>query len=38
LRFTGNTPTVSAGLTYTETTDGGDTILSFTSGSGTVTW
>jgi hypothetical protein len=25
-------------LTYTETTDGGDTILTFTAGTGTVTW
>lgn len=38
LRFYGLAPTVSAGLTYTETSDGGDTILTFTAGTGTVTW
>jgi hypothetical protein len=31
-------PTVSAGLTYTNTTTGGDRILKFTAGSGTVTF
>lgn len=31
-------PTVSAGLAYSNTTSGGDRILTFTSGSGTVTF
>ena len=34
----GNTPTVGAGLTYTETTDQGYKVLVFTSGSDTITW
>jgi hypothetical protein len=38
IRFRGTTPTVSAGLTYTETTDGDYTVLKFTNGTGTITW
>jgi hypothetical protein len=38
LRFTGDTPTISAGLTYTETVIGDETLLEFTAGTGTVTW
>ena len=38
LRFEGASPTVSAGLTYIETAVGNDTVLTFTSGSGTITW
>ena len=34
----GNTPTVSAGLTYIETIDQGYKVLIFKSGSGTITW
>lgn len=38
LRFAGASPTIGAGLTYTETTDGDDTILTFTAGSDTISW
>jgi len=38
LRFTGTTPTIGAGLTYTETTVGGDTVLTFTAGTDTISW
>lgn len=38
LRFTGQSPTVGAGLTYSETTVGGDTVLTFTAGTDTISW
>jgi hypothetical protein len=31
-------PTVSAGLTSSSATDGTDTVVTFTAGTGTVTW
>jgi hypothetical protein len=33
-----SSPTVSAGLTYSEITSGGNKVLIFKSGTGTVTW
>jgi hypothetical protein len=38
LRFSGPSPTVSAGLTHSEVSYNGETILLFTAGTGTVTW
>ena len=38
LRFTGATPTIGAGLTYSETTSGDETILTFTAGTDTISW
>ena len=38
LRFAGSTPTIGAGLTYSEATVGGDTVLTFTAGTDTITW
>jgi hypothetical protein len=40
LRFptSAGTPTVGAGLTYAETTEGTDTVVTFTAGSDTVVW
>jgi hypothetical protein len=38
LRFTGASPTIGAGLTYTETNVGNDTVLTFTAGSDTISW
>ena len=39
LRFVGSEPkTIDAGLTYTTSIVGGDTVMQFTSGTGTVTW
>jgi len=38
LRFNGKSPTIGAGLTYTETTVGGDTVLTFTAGTDTISW
>jgi len=38
LRFEGKQPSVSAGLTYSISKDGADTVMQFTAGSGTVTW
>jgi hypothetical protein len=34
----GNTPTISAGLSFTETVDQGYKVIIFKSGSGTITW
>ena len=34
----GGTPTIGAGLTSSTTTDGSDTIITFTAGTDTVTW
>lgn len=38
LRYQGADPTIGAGLAYTLTTDGTDSVLVFTSGSDTITW
>jgi hypothetical protein len=40
LRFptTAGMPTVGAGLTYTDTTSGSDTVITFTAGSDTIAW
>jgi hypothetical protein len=38
ISFDGPTPTISVGLTYSETTVGSNTVISFTGGTGTVTW
>jgi hypothetical protein len=38
LRFVGEKPTISAGLTYTEGSVDSYTVLEFTAGTGTVTW
>jgi len=38
LRFAGKQPSVSAGLTYSTSKDGANTVMQFTAGTGTVTW
>ena len=38
LRFTGKSPTIGAGLTYSETKVGADTVITFTAGTDTVSW
>lgn len=38
IRFEGDSPTISAGLTYTESTVGDDTVIQFTAGTGTISW
>lgn len=38
IRYEGDFPTISAGLTYVTSTIGSDTVLTFTAGTGTVTF